>query len=336
MRIRLLPVVLLLSVAFAGVKPAAASNLLNVSYDVSRELYKEVNVHFAQLHQQNTGKPLRINQSHGGSSKQVMALSNGLAGDVATMNQAADLERLQKYGLVADNWRELFPYDAAPYTSTTVLLVRKGNPKNIQDWDDLAREGVKVVFPNPKVSGSGRYAYLAAWGYALHNTGSVTEANEFIAQVLANVPILDAGGRGSTTTFTQRGIGDVLVSFENESLLIASELGADKFEVIYPSISVDAQAPVAVLNRPASTPEKQALANAYLNFLFSAPGQELIAKHHFRPRDPEILAKHRNKFPPIPMFTVEKELGGWAQVQAQHFERGALFDQIMEQRHGRN
>lgn len=317
------------------VTPVMAANaLLNVSYDVSRELYKDINKAFCADYQQRTGKKLRVNQSHGGSSKQVLALTNGLAGDVATMNQAADIEVLERHGLVANNWREQFPYGATPYTSAPVLLVRKGNPKNIHDWQDLAREDVTVVLPNPKVSGSGRYAYLAAWSYALDKTDSVEQANEFIRQVLTNVPILDAGGRGATTTFTQRGIGDVLVSFENESLLVASELKGSQFEVIYPSVSIDASAPVAIINKVAEKHQRTELAQNYLAFLFSPQGQSIIAQHNFRPRNAEILAEHRDKFPPIRLLSVEQHLGGWSKVQAEHFARGALFDQIMEQRHG--
>lgn len=321
--------------AVVALPAMAASTLLNVSYDVSRELYKEVNTAFSQVHQHDTGDKLRINQSHGGASKQVLALTNGLAGDVVTMNQAADIEALARYGLVAADWREQFPYNATPYTSTTVFLVHKGNPKNIKDWDDLVREDVKVVLPNPKTSGSGRYAYLAAWGYALDKTQSEQSAIEFIGKLLSNVPVLDGGGRGATTTFTQRGMGDVLVSFENETLLIANELGNNDFEVIYPSISIDAAAPVAVVSKVAQKHDCEELARSYLQFLFSPQGQKIIAKHNFRPRDAAVLAENRDKFPELRLLSVENDLGGWPSVQAKHFERGALFDQIMEQRHGR-
>lgn len=331
MRIKTLLSALVLSTAV--VMPSmAASTFLNVSYDVARELFKDINPAFVKHYQQQDKKAPRINQSHGGSSKQVLAVANGLAGDVVTMNQASDIEMLEQRGLVDANWRAQFPHNATPYTSTSVFLVRKGNPKNIQDWDDLTRAGVAVIIPNPKVSGNGRYAYLAAWGFALDKTGNDEGARQFITELFKNVPVLDGGGRGATTTFTQRGIGDVLVTFENETLLIANELGNSDFEIIYPSISIDAAAPVAVVQRVTQKRGTEQIAKDYLNFLYSTEGQTIIAQHNFRPRDPEVYAANAHKFPELKLFTVEEKLGGWQDVLRKHFADGAILDQIMVNR----
>src|SRR5690606_8207962 len=228
---------------------------------------------------------IKVNQSHGGSSAQAQAVLAGLEADVITMNQSPDIDALAAKGLVAADWRQRFPHDATPYTTTTVFLVRKGNPKQIRDWNDLTRSGLQVIVPNPKTSGNGRYTYLAAWGYALEATGSETAARDFVKKLFANVPVLDGGGRGATTTFTQRGVGDVLVTFENEAVLIAKELGDDTFEVVYPSLSIDAAAPVAVVEKVATKRGTTEQATAYLNFLYSETAQDIIARHHFRPRD---------------------------------------------------
>ncbi len=311
----------------------ADTTLLNVSYDVSRELYKDINPAFAAHWKAQGGDRVTVNQSHGGSSKQAMAVAAGLEADVVTMNQAPDIDILvERGGLVAADWRKQLPHDAAPYTTTSVFLVRKGNPKNIKDWDDLARDGLQVIVPNPKTSGNGRYTYLAAWGYALDTTGSDAGAREFVGKLFANVPVLDGGGRGATTTFTQRDVGDVLVTFENEAILIARELGGNKFDVVYPSISIDASAPVAVVKSVVDKRGTAPVAEGYLKFLFSPAGQEIIAKHNFRPRDPAVLAKNADKFPPVRTFTVDDKLGGWAAVQKAHFADGGIYDQLVVKR----
>lgn len=311
----------------------ADTSLLNVSYDVSRELYKDINPAFAAHWKAQGGDTVTINQSHGGSSKQVLAVAAGLEADVVTMNQAPDIDVLvERGGLVAADWRKQFPHDAAPYTTTSVFLVRKGNPKNIADWGDLARAGLQVIVPNPKTSGNGRYTYLAAWGYALDKTGSEAGARDFVGRLFANVPVLDGGGRGATTTFTQREVGDVLVTFENEAILIARELGGSKFDVIYPSISIDASAPVAVVKPVVDKRGTARVAEGYLKFLFSPAGQEIIARHNFRPRDPAVLAQNAGKFPPVRTFTVDEKLGGWAAVQKAHFADGGIYDQLVVRR----
>ncbi|MBT9497767.1 MAG: sulfate ABC transporter substrate-binding protein [Zoogloea sp.] len=310
----------------------ADTTLLNVSYDVSRELYKDINPAFAAQWQRTAGEKLTINQSHGGSSKQVQSVVAGLDADVVTMNQAPDIELLARQGLASPDWRKAFPHDATPYTTTTIFLVRKGNPKGIKDWPDLVRPGLQVIVPNPKTSGNGRYTYLAAWGYALQKTGTDAGAKEFVAKLFANVPVLDGGGRGATTTFTQRDIGDVLITFENEAVLIDQEVGGDKFDVVYPSLSIEAAAPVAVVNKVVNKRGTRKVAEAYLNFLFAPQGQEIIAKHHFRPRDPAVLKKYASRFPTVKTFTVEQKLGGWDAVQKVHFADGGVYDQIVVKR----
>ena len=308
----------------------AQTTLLNVSYDVSRELYKEINPAFRAAWKKQSGADVTVNQSHGGSSKQAGAVIGGLEADVITMNQSPDIDILvERGGLVAADWRKQFPHDATPYTTTTVFLVRKGNPKNIKDWDDLIKPGYQVIVPNPKTSGNGRYTYLAAWGYALDKTGSEAGARDFVSKLFANVPVLDGGGRGATTTFTQRDVGDVLVTFENEAILIAQELGSSKFDIVYPSLSIEAAAPVAVVQKVAGKRGTEKVARAYLDFLYTPAGQEIVAKHDFRPRDPAVLKKHVAKYPNIRTFTVEQKLGGWATVQKAHFADGALYDQIV-------
>jgi len=318
-----------LSFALAG-SAFAQTTLLNVSYDVSRELYKEINPAFVAAWKKQGGADITVNQSHGGSSKQAGSVIGGLEADVITMNQSPDIDILvERGGLVAANWRKQFPHDATPYTTTTVFLVRKGNPKNIKDWDDLIKPGYQVIVPNPKTSGNGRYTYIAAWGYALDKTGSEAGAKDFVTKLFANVPVLDGGGRGATTTFTQRDVGDVLVTFENEAILIAQELGSSKFDIVYPSLSIEAAAPVAIVQKVAAKRGTEKVAKAYLDFLYTPAGQEIIAKHDFRPRDPAVLKKHAAKYPNIRTFTVEQKLGGWAAVQKAHFADGALYDQIV-------
>ncbi|MDR2032900.1 MAG: sulfate ABC transporter substrate-binding protein [Azoarcus sp.] len=317
-----------------GASAQAQTSLLNVSYDVSRELYKDINPAFAARWKAESGEDVAVRQSHGGSSKQALAVAAGLEADVVTMNQAPDIDLLAERGaLVAADWRQRFPHGASPYTTISVFLVRKGNPKGIRDWDDLARDGVQVIVPNPKVSGNGRYTWLAAWGHALgknagEQDGGAAAAREFVRRLFANVPVLDGGGRGATTTFTQRDTGDALVTFENEALLIARELGGDKFDIVYPSTSIEASAPVAVVDKVAARHGAQRQAKAYLDFLFSPEGQEIIARHGFRPRDADVLARNAGHFPAIRTFTVEQTFGGWSTVR-EHFADGGLYDQIV-------
>lgn len=326
-------VVLLASFLLIGGITAFAqvpASLLNVSYDVARELYKEINPAFAAAWKNRTGQAISISQSHGGSSRQALSVIGGLGADVVTMNQAPDIDILvERGGLVAKDWRAAFPHEAAPYSSTTVFIVRKGNPKRIRDWEDLARPGVQVIIPNPKVTGNGRYTYVTAWGYALKRKGSEAAARDFVKTLFANVPVLDGGGRGATTTFAQREIGDVLVTFENEFAALGREFGAGRFEIVYPSLSVEATAPVAIVESVAAKRKSREVAKAYLDFLFSTEGQEIIARHAFRPRDPAVLAKYRDRFPPVGTFRVEELFGGWDKVQRVHFADGAVYDQIM-------
>jgi sulfate transport system substrate-binding protein len=321
---------LLALAASAVTLPAFASDptLLNVSYDVARELYKQFNPAFIAA-QKAKGQTVLVNQSHGGSSKQIGAVIGGLEGDVVTMNQATDIDQLATSGLTPADWRSRFPNNAAPYSSTMTFLVRKGNPKGIKDWSDLARPGVQVIIPNPKVTGNGRYSYLALWGSVIANGGSDAQARELVTKVLTNVPVLDGGGRGATTTFTQRGIGDVLVTFEAEVELIENEFGKGQFEQVNPSISIETEAPVALVDKVAAKKGTAALAKAYLDFHWSPEGQEIIARNNFRPRDPAVFKKHAQRFANIKLFTVDQTLGGWAKVSKTHFADGGTFDQVM-------
>jgi sulfate transport system substrate-binding protein len=307
---------------------AAEPTLLNASYDVARELYKQINPAFVAA-QKAKGQAVAVNQSHGGSSKQIGAVIGGMEADVVTMNQATDVDQLASAGLTPADWRSRFPNGAAPYSSTMTFLVRKGNPKGIKDWADLARPGVQVIIPNPKVTGNGRYSYLAIWGSVIANGGSEAQARELATKILSNVPVLDGGGRGATTTFTQRGIGDVLVTFEAEVELIENEFGKGNFEQVNPSISIETEAPVALVDKVAAKKGTTALAKAYLDFHWSPEAQEIIAKNNFRPRDPAIFKKHAQRFANIKLFTVDQTLGGWAKVSKQHFADGGTFDQVM-------
>lgn len=323
---------LLVSPAVLAQAGADAQQLLNVSYDVSRELYKEINPAFAAQYKVRTGKAVTVHQSHGGSSRQALSVVGGLEADVVTMNQATDLDLLAEKGLIRADWRKAFPQGAAPYTTTTVFLVRKGNPKAIRDWADLARAGISVIVPNPKTSGNGRYTYLGAWGSVIAKGGSEAQAREFVAKLLANVPVLDGGGRGATTTFTQREIGDVLVTFENEAELIENEVGRGKFDVVYPSITIEAEAPVAVVDKVVARKGTAALAKAYLDFLYSPEGQQIIARHNFRPRDAAVAKANAARFPAVNTFTVDSLLGGWPAVAKTHFADGGVYDQLVLKR----
>lgn len=311
--------------------PAAAAEpaLLNVSYDVMRELFKDINPAFIAEWKKSTGETLTINQSHGGSSKQARSVADGLEASVVTMNQANDIDLLADRGLVAADWAKRFPHNAAPFYSTMVYLVRKGNPKQIKNWDDLARPDIKVVVPNPKTSGNGRYTYLAAWGYVIKKGGSEAEARELVGKLFKNVPVLDTGGRAATTTFTQRQIGDVLVTFENEVQLVRTEFG-DNFEVVYPPSSILAESPVAVVDKVVDRRGLRKPATAYLQYLYSEPGQEIIAKHFLRPRSEAVAKKYAASFKPIKLFTVDEVFGGWKQAQKKHFDDGGEFDKIYQ------
>jgi sulfate transport system substrate-binding protein len=308
----------------------AQVTLLNVSYDVTRELYKDIDSAFIANYKQKTGETVAVRQSHGGSSPQALAVTQGLQADVVTMNQSSDIDLLHARGdLVPANWRARLPYNSSPYTTTMVFLVRKGNPKHIKDWDDLVRPGVAVVVPNPKTSGNGRYSYLAAWGWRVQHGGNDAQARQFVTQLFHNVPVLDTGGRGATTTFTQREIGDVLVTFENEAALIDGEVGAGKFEAVYPSSSLLAEPPVALVDKVVDQRGTRKEAQAYLDFLFTPAGQEIIAQHYLRPRDPAVMQRYAARFKPLKTFTVEQVFGSWDKAQSVHFNDGGRFDQII-------
>jgi len=329
-RVRLAGALAFLAMLCTGAPARAQDSILNVSYDVTREFYKDFNAAFVRHWQEKTGRTLSVNQSHGGSSKQARAVADGLEADVISMNQASDIDILHARGaLVPADWAKRLPNASVPYTSTTVFLVRKGNPKQVRDWNDLVRPDVKVILPNPKTSGNGRYSYLAAWGYVLENGGDARKARDFVGRLLNNVPVLDGGGRGATTTFTQRGIGDVLLTFENEVELIENELGKGRFEVVVPSVSIVAENPVSVVDKVVDKRGTRALAQAYLEYLYSPQGQEIVARHNFRPTNPEVFARHARRFAKLRLFTVQKVFGGWQQAQKQHFDDGATLDQLL-------
>ncbi len=320
-------------VAFLGGDLAAADKnaLLNASYDVAREFYEAYNPLFVDHFKQKTGRSVKINQSHAGSTKQARAVIDGLEADVVTMNQPTDVDAIAEKGRgsVAKDWRSKFPHNASPYSSTMAFMVRKGNPKNIKDWDDLGKSGVSVVIPNPKTAGNGRYSYLAAWASASQKfNGDEKKIREFLAALFKNVPVLDTGGRGATTTFVQRGIGDVLLTFEAEILTAVQESGSDKFEIVYPSLSVEAEMPIALVERVVDRHGTRELATEYLNFLYSEPAQELIVKHFYRPRLESVAAKHAGKFGQIKLVKVDDFFGGWSNAQKVHFSEGGTFDQV--------
>ncbi len=320
-----------LSVALAAgfLSSAVAQDLLNVSYDVTREFYADFNPAFVEHWKNKTGKSVKIDQSHGGSSKQARAVIDGLQADVVTMNQDTDINALARAGLLPEDWKTLLPDGSAPYFSTIVFLVRKGNPKNIRDWPDLIRDGVSVIIPNPKTSGNGRYSHLAAWAWALKaHSGDEKSARDFVRALFRNVPVLEAGGRAATNTFVQKGLGDVLLTFESETLQISRVFDPDKYEVVYPSLSIAADAPVAVVEKNATRHGTADLAREYLLYLWSPAGQEIAVKHFFRPKLPEALEKHQDLFPKIELAQVDDVFGGWDSAQKVHFDDDGVFDQI--------
>jgi sulfate transport system substrate-binding protein len=306
--------------------------LLNVSYDPTRELYEDFNKQFAGYWKNKTGQDVTIRQSHGGSGKQARSVIDGLEADVVTLALAYDIDQIaEKAGSLPSDWQKRLPDNSSPYTSTIVLLVRKGNPKGIHDWGDLAKPGVSVITPNPKTSGGARWNYLAAWAWALRQPGgNEAKAKDFVSRLYKNVPVLDAGARGSTTTFVERGIGDVLIAWENEALLAIKELGPGKFEVVAPSLSILAEPPVAVVDKVARKHGTTEVARAYLEYLYTAEGQEIAARHFYRPRMPTVAAKYANQFPKMTLVTVDEVFGGWKKAQATHFADGAFFDQIYQ------
>ena len=318
------------SLLLASPLAAKEYRLLNVSYDPTREFYRDLNQAFAKDFNAKTGDTIKIEQSHGGSGSQSRSIIDGLKADVATLALAGDIDPLaQVAGLLPKDWEKKLPNNSAPYTSTIVFLVRKGNPKNIKDWNDLVKDGVEVITPNPKTSGGARWNYLAAWAFAKKQGGSDEAAREFVTKLYQNVPVLDSGARGSTSTFVQRGIGDVLLSWENEAFLAVNELGADKVEIVVPSISILAEPSVAVVEKNAKSKGNLAVANQYLQFLYTSQGQEIAAKHYFRPRDAKVVEKYRHKFPNLTMVTIN-DFGGWAEVHKVHFAEDAVFDQIYQ------
>ncbi|MBC9228978.1 sulfate ABC transporter substrate-binding protein [bacterium SPL81] len=318
----------LLALGLNGVAQAATT-FLNVSYDPTREFYQEYNQAFGQYWKQRTGQEVDFKQSHSGSGKQARSVIDGLQADVVTLALANDIDEIANAGLIRKDWQKQFKDNSAPYTSTVVFLVRKGNPKNIRDWNDLTKEGVEIITPNPKTGGAPRWIYLSAWGYASKQPGgNDTKARELVKKLYQNVKVLDSGARGSLTTFAERGIGDVLLSWENEALLATQGLGKDKFDIIYPSISILAEPSVAIVDKTVDKNGNRNLARGYLNFLYSPLGQELAAKHYFRPRNPQVAAKYAKQFPKIKLFKINDVFGGWAKAQKTHFVNGAIFDQI--------
>jgi sulfate/thiosulfate-binding protein len=314
---------------------AVAQVLLNVSYDPTRELYQDFNAAFVKYWQGKTGQKLEIRQSHGGSGGQARAVIDGLEADVVTLALAYDVDAIARAGLIAAEWQKRLPYNSAPYTSTIVFLVRKGNPKGIHDWGDLIRPGVQIITPNPKTSGGARWNYLAAWGYALREPGATqATARQFVAELFKRVPVLDSGARGATTTFVQRGIGDVLLAWENEAYLALDE-APDKIQIMTPSFSILAEPPVAVVDKAADKKGTRALAEAYLEYLYSPEGQEIAAKRHYRPRDAKIAAKYADRFARVTLFTIDQMFGGWQRAQQTHFADGGVFDQIYKPGGGR-
>jgi sulfate/thiosulfate transport system substrate-binding protein len=312
--------------------PAIAEpiTLLNVSYDPTRELYQAFNESFQKEYKTKTGKDVAVQQSHGGSGKQARSVIDGLPADVVTLALAADIDALHTHGnLVPEDWQKRLPNNSSPYTSTINFLVRKGNPKGIKDWDDLVKPGIQVITPNPKTSGGARWNFLGAWGYAVRKYGE-PKAKEFVTKLFKNVPVLDSGARGATTTFVERGLGDVLIAWENDALLSLKEFGSDKFEIVYPSISVLAEPPVSVVDQVVDRKGTREVATAYLEYLYSPAGQEIAAQNFYRPRSPEVAEKYHQQFPKLDLFTVDELFGGWTKAQKTFFDDGGVFDQIYQ------
>ncbi len=303
--------------------------LLNVSYDPTREFYQAYNQAFSEHWQEQTGDKVTVRQSHGGSGKQATSVINGIEADVVTLALAYDVDAIAERGRIDKNWIKRLPDNSAPYTSTIVFLVRKGNPKQIHDWSDLVKPGVSVITPNPKTSGGARWNYLAAWGYALeHNNNDQAKAQEFVKTLYKNVEVLDSGARGATNTFVERGIGDVLIAWENEALLAVNEVGKDQFEIVTPSVSILAEPTVSVVDKVVDKRGTREVADAYLKYLYSPEGQTIAAKNYYRPRDPAVAAKFANEFPQLKLFTIDEVFGGWTKAQQVHFATGGVFDEI--------
>ncbi|XVJ70896.1 MAG: sulfate ABC transporter substrate-binding protein [Rhizobacter sp.] len=320
---------MLLITATAGALAQKEVTLLNVSYDPTRELYDDFNKAFAKHWLAKTGEKVTIKQSHGGAAKQARSVIDGLEADVVTLALAYDIDEISSKGkLLPADWQKRLPHNSSPYTSTIVLLVRKGNPKGIKDWDDLAKPGVSVITPNPKTSGGARWNYLAAWGYALKKFGSEAKAQEFVTKIYANVPVLDSGARGSTTTFVERGIGDVFISWENEAFLALKELGPDKFEIVVPSLSILAEPPVTLVDKVVDKRGTRAVAQAYLEYLYSPEGQDIAGQNYYRPIDPKVAEKYAKSFPKVNLFKIDDVFGGWANAQKTHFADGGTFDKV--------
>ena len=328
----LLALILISGLLLPTVANGGPITILNVSYDPTRELYQDFNVAFAKYWKSKSGETVTIKQSHGGSGKQARSVIDGLGADVVTLALAYDIDAIsEKAGLLPRNWQTRLPNNSSPYTSTIVFLVRKGNPKHIKDWNDLVRPSISVITPNPKTSGGARWNYLGAWGYALReNNHDETKAKEFVTQLYRNVPVLDSGARGATTTFVQRGIGDVLLAWENEAFLAVNELGKDKLEVVVPSVSILAEPPVAVVDKVANKHGTSVVAKAYLEYLYSEEGQEVAARNYYRPRLKSVADKYAGKFPKLLLFTIDEVFGGWQTAQKKHFEDGGIFDQIYQ------
>jgi sulfate/thiosulfate-binding protein len=323
-----------LAAAVPAASPAAKPvALLNVSYDPTREFYQEINAAFARAWTARGGRPVTINQSHGGSGKQARSVVDGLEADVVTLALAYDIDAISQRGLIAGGWQKRLPDNSTPYTSVIVFLVRKGNPKGIRDWIDLVKPGTAVITPNPKTSGGARWNYLAAWGCARSQPGgSDASAREFVARLFRNVPVLDAGARAATTTFVQRGIGDVLIAWESEALLAMEKIGRDRVSIVVPPLTMVAEPPVSVVDAVVDRRGTRREAQAYLEFLYAPEAQEIAARHHFRPRNPDVLARYRAKFADVRAMTIDRDFGGWAAAQRMHFDEGAVFDQIFQGR----
>ncbi len=316
------------SLIWASSALAADVTLLNVSYDPTRELYGDFNKAFAAAYQKDTGKSIEIKQSHGGSGSQARSVIDGLQADVVTLALAYDIDAIAGKNLIAKDWQAKLPQNASPYTSTIVFLVRKGNPKSIKDWDDLIKKNVQVITPNPKTSGGARWNYLAAWGYGLKKFGSADKAKTFIGDIFKNVPVLDTGARGSTVTFVERGVGDVLLAWENEAFLAVKEFGKDKFEIVAPPLSILAEPPIAVVDTVADKKGTRAAAEAYLKYWYTKEGQEIAARNFYRPRDAAVGEKYADSFAKVDLFTIDDVFGGWIKAQKEHFGEGGVFDQI--------